>query len=167
MYSIRCLPPPLPIPLSCFGQRKMHFHTYFMLDRTASSSRMYFSVSFDGYIINVGWTLILGLPPKQNGRPIGYITLLMLISWPKCRLSHLHVWGLLCGLLPMAKLAELLLVVRHSGKVPNRKVAKSQLFMFLLWTKSLRWHHSVIIASFTLKITPVNCAYSWALPFLY
>ena len=33
-------------------------------------------------IINVGRTLILGLPRKQDGRPVGYITLLMLISRP-------------------------------------------------------------------------------------
>ena len=33
-------------------------------------------------IINVGKTLILGLPRKQDGRPVGYITLLMLISRP-------------------------------------------------------------------------------------
>ena len=39
-------------------------------------------------IINVGRTLILGSPPKQNGRPVGYIILLSLISpskrglWP-------------------------------------------------------------------------------------
>ena len=33
-------------------------------------------------IINVGRTLILGLPRKQDGRPIGYTTLLMLISRP-------------------------------------------------------------------------------------
>ena len=31
-------------------------------------------------IINVGRTLILGLPRKQDGRPVGYITLLTLIS---------------------------------------------------------------------------------------
>ena len=31
-------------------------------------------------INNVGRTLLLGFPPKQNGRPIGYITLLTLIS---------------------------------------------------------------------------------------
>ena len=34
-------------------------------------------------IINVGRTLILGLPRKQDGRPVGYITLLTLISRPK------------------------------------------------------------------------------------
>ena len=39
-------------------------------------------------IINVGRTLILGSPPKPNGCPVGYITLLSLISpskrghWP-------------------------------------------------------------------------------------
>ena len=33
-------------------------------------------------IINVGRTLILGLPRKQDGRPVGYITLLTLISRP-------------------------------------------------------------------------------------
>ena len=34
------------------------------------------------HIINVGRTLILGLPRKQDGRPVGYITLLTLISRP-------------------------------------------------------------------------------------
>ena len=33
-------------------------------------------------IINVGRTLILGLPRKQDGRPVGYITLLTPISRP-------------------------------------------------------------------------------------
>ena len=33
-------------------------------------------------IINVGRTLILGLQRKQDGRPVGYITLLTLISRP-------------------------------------------------------------------------------------
>ena len=33
-------------------------------------------------IINVGRTLILGLPRKEDGRPVGYITLLTLISRP-------------------------------------------------------------------------------------
>ena len=31
-------------------------------------------------IINVDKTLILGLPRKQNGRPVGYIALLSIIS---------------------------------------------------------------------------------------
>ena len=31
-------------------------------------------------INNVGRTLLLGLPRKQDGRPVGYITLLTLIS---------------------------------------------------------------------------------------
>ena len=31
-------------------------------------------------INNIGKTLLLGSPPKQNGRPVGYITLLTLIS---------------------------------------------------------------------------------------
>ena len=34
-------------------------------------------------INNVGRTLLLGSPPKQNGRPVGYITLLSLISLSK------------------------------------------------------------------------------------
>ena len=33
-------------------------------------------------IINVGRTLILGLPRKRDGRPVGFITLLTLISRP-------------------------------------------------------------------------------------
>ena len=79
---------------------------------------------------NVGRTLLLGLPQKQNGRPIVYIMLLMLISRPKRSLSHL--WGLLYGLLPMAKIAEPFLVVRITGKVPNRKVAKSRIVLLVL-----------------------------------
>ena len=79
----------------------------------------------------------------------------------------------LYGLLSMAKLSEPLLVVRHTGKVPNRKVAKSQsvhvlvlvlvlllvLVLVLVLDKSLRSHNSVIIG-FNLKITPIICAYS-------
>ena len=39
-------------------------------------------------IINVGRTLILGLPRKQDGRPVGYITLLTLISRPNCGVKN-------------------------------------------------------------------------------
>ena len=38
----------------------------------------------------------------------------------------------LFGLLAMAKVAEPLLVVRHIGKVPNRKVAKSRIVHVVL-----------------------------------
>ena len=50
--------------------------------------------------------------------------LLKLISPPKR--------SLLYGLLPMAKLAEPLLGVRDTGKVPNRKVAKSGIVLVLV-----------------------------------
>ena len=38
----------------------------------------------------------------------------------------------LCGLLQMAKLAESSMDVRNTGKVPNQKVAKSQIVLLLL-----------------------------------
>ena len=64
-------------------------------------------------IINVGRTLILGL--LQTKWPhITYITLLRLISPPKRR-----------------QLAEQLMGVRETGKVPNRKVAKSWIVLVL------------------------------------
>ena len=113
-------------------------------------------------IINVGRTLMLVLLRKQNCCPIGYITLLSLISRPKHRL--LHLWGLLYGLLPIANLAEPLLVVRHRQ---STKPEKWQNRIFLFWTKSLRSHSSVIIVDFSLKIAPISCAYSWAAPFRY
>ena len=39
-------------------------------------------------INNVGRTFLLGSPPKQNGRPVGYITLLTLISPPNRGLKN-------------------------------------------------------------------------------
>ena len=71
-----------------------------------------------------------GLPRKQNGRPIGYITLLTLISRPKRTLSHLR--RLIYGLLRMAKLAEPLMGVRNTSKVPSRKLAKSHFLLLIL-----------------------------------
>ena len=55
-------------------------------------------------IINVGKTLILGMPRKQNGHPIGYIVLLTLISPLKCGVQRLR--RLIYGQLLMAKLAD-------------------------------------------------------------
>ena len=77
-------------------------------------------------IINVDKTLILAMPPKQNGRPIGYtcITLLSIISSLKRRVWRL--WRLIYGLLTMAMLVGPLMDVRDSGKVRNRRAAKSQ-----------------------------------------
>ena len=45
-------------------------------------------------IINVGRMLVLGLPQEQNGRPIGYITLLMLtcISPPNRLINVYHYY---------------------------------------------------------------------------
>ena len=79
-------------------------------------------------------TLILGLPQKQNSHPIGYITLLTLISQLKRRL--LHLWTFLCGLVPMAKLAESLMGIGDTGKVRNRQVAKSQIILILILVKT-------------------------------
>ena len=59
----------------------------------------------DWSINNVGRTLLLGLPQKQNGRPIGYTTLLSLISPLKRGVQH--IWKLIYGLLTMAMLVEL------------------------------------------------------------
>ena len=51
-----------------------------------------------GHIINVGRTLILGLPRNQNRCPIGYITLLSIISLLKLGVQCL--WSLIYNLLP-------------------------------------------------------------------
>ena len=55
-------------------------------------------------IINVDKTLILALPRKQNRRPIGYITLLSIISPLKRRVLRLQ--SLIYALLTMVMLAE-------------------------------------------------------------
>ena len=77
-------------------------------------------------IINVGRTLILGLPRKQDGRPVGHITLLTIISRSNRGVKHI------CGPLPMAILTGLLIGVNDTGKVRNRKVAKSQIVLLLI-----------------------------------
>ena len=81
-------------------------------------------------IINVGRTLILGLPRKQDGRPVGYITLLTLISRPNRGLKNFrrHI----CGPLARAILTGPLTSVNDTGKVPNRKVAKSQIVLLII-----------------------------------
>ena len=55
----------------------------------------------------------------------------------------------------MAKLAEPLMGIKETGKVPNRKVPNRELFL----TKGLRLYNSIVIVVFTLKVTPMNCAY--------
>ena len=80
-------------------------------------------------IINVGRTLILGLPRKRNGCPIGYITLLLVVSQLKCGVQYL--WRFIYCLLMMAMLVGLLMFIKEPGKVQNRWVAKSQMFLFL------------------------------------
>ena len=120
--------------------------------------------TYTTYVNNVGRTLLLGLARKQNGRPIGYILLLTLISWPKGRLSHIR--RLIYGLIPMAKLVEPLVCVRNTGKLPNRKVLKSQIVLVLVLVlivdldKKLCSYNSGVTVGFTLKTTPMNCAYS-------
>ena len=87
-------------------------------------------------IINVGMMLILGLTRKQNGRPIGYITLVAIISRPKWKLSHVRALKFIYGLLPMTKLAEPFMAIRNTSKISNRNVAKSQIVLFLILDKS-------------------------------
>ena len=68
----------------------------------------------------------------------------------------------------MAKVAEPLMGVRNTSKVPNRKVAKLQIVLLVvvfvlilvLGTKVFHSHNSVTKVGFTSKITPINCAYS-------
>ena len=76
-------------------------------------------------INNVGRTLLLTLPRKQNGRPIGYITLLSIIAPVICRVRRL--WRLIYGLRTMAMLVGPLMDVKDPGKVRNRRVAKSRI----------------------------------------
>ena len=99
-------------------------------------------------IINIGRTLILELPPKQNTHPIGYITLLALTSQLKCRLP---TYELNYGLVPMEKLAELLMGVRNTGKAQSEKWQNRDLFLFLSLTKCLRSHNSVVVVGTSLK----------------
>ena len=77
-------------------------------------------------IPNVGRTLVLGLPRKQNGHPIGYITVVSIVSPLKRGVQRL--WRLFYGLLPTAMLVEPLIGVKDHGKGRNRRVAKSLLF---------------------------------------
>ena len=53
----------------------------------------------------------------------------------------------------MAKLAEPLIGVSNTGKVPNQKVAKSRIFLVLVLDKSF------VLVDTTLKITQTNCIY--------
>ena len=90
-----------------------------------------------------------------------------LVGVSVCLFPVTMVMKTLYGLLSMAKLAEPLLVVIHTGKVPNWKVAKSQivhalvlvLVLALVLEKSLFSHNSVRIVGFALKIAPIDCAY--------
>ena len=71
---------------------------------------------------SISRTLLLGLPQKESGQPVESIMLLTLISKPKFGLQH--ILRFLYGLLLMAKLPELLLNVRDTGKAQNQKVTK-------------------------------------------
>ena len=84
----------------------------------------------DIIINNVDKTLLLGLPRKQNGRPIGYITLLSVISPLKHGVQRL--WRLIYGLLTMAMLVGPLMGVKDPGKVQNRRVAESRIVLLIL-----------------------------------
>ena len=81
-------------------------------------------------INNVGRTLLLGLPRKQNLRPIGYITLLSNISPLKCGIQRL--WRIIYVLLAMAMLDGPLIDVKDLGKVRNRRVAKLQIVLVII-----------------------------------
>ena len=81
-------------------------------------------------INNVGRMLLLGLPRKQNGCPVEYITYQMLISSPKWGLQHLQ--RLIFGLLTMEMLAGPLLGDKDTGKVRNWRVAKSRIVLILI-----------------------------------
>ena len=85
---------------------------------------------------NVGRTLLLGLPQKQNGYPIGYITLLSVISPLKHAVQHL--WRFIYGLLMMAMLVELLMGVKDPGKVQNQRVIKLWIVTILI-KKFIPW----------------------------
>ena len=74
---------------------------------------------------------------KQNGRTIGYITILSIISPLKGGVQRLRT--LIYGLLTMAMLDGPLMSVNDPGKVRNSRVAKSQsFFFFLLLLTSIR-----------------------------
>ena len=81
-------------------------------------------------IINIDKTLILTLPRKQNGRPIGYITLLSIISPLKHGVQRL--WRLIYGVLTMAMLVGMLMGVKDPGKVRNRRVTKSRIVLLII-----------------------------------
>ena len=89
--------------------------------------------------------LILGLPQKQNGRPVGYITLLSIIFPLKRRVRRLC--RLIYGLLTMAMLIGPLMDVKDHGKVRNWRVAKLCIvfiIILLILVKSL-FHESSFI----------------------
>ena len=91
-------------------------------------------------INNIGRKLLLGLPQKQNGHPIGCITLPSLISPSKCGVQHL--WRLIYGLLTMAVLVGPLISVKDPSKVWNQQVAKSRIVcipILILIKKFIPW----------------------------
>ena len=81
-------------------------------------------------IINVGKKLILGLPQKQTGHPIGYSTLLLVIYHLKCGVQRL--WRFIYGLITMSMLIGALMGIKDPGKVQNWRVAKSRIVLLLL-----------------------------------
>ena len=91
--------------------------------KIANCSYSYFFILILIIIINVNKTLILGLPRKQNGRPVGYITLLPIVSPLErgVRSSRRLVHGLLKMTMPVGPLMD----VKDPSKVRNRRVAKS------------------------------------------
>ena len=74
--------------------------------------------------------LMLGLPRKQNGRPVGYITFLSIICLLKRGVRRL--WRLIYGQLTMAMLVGPLMDVKGPGKVWNQRVAKSRIVLIIL-----------------------------------
>ena len=108
----------------------VHTHHYWRRPKEAKTSRwecvllpIYSNTN------NVGRTLLLGLPRKQNGHPIGYIMLLSVISPLKGGVQCLR--RLSYGLLIVAMLVGPLMGVKNPCKVRNWQVAKSWIFLII------------------------------------
>ena len=77
-------------------------------------------------IINIDKTLILTLPRKQTGHPVGYYTSIDYIS---TKMQSRHLWRPIHGLLTMAMLVGQLMGVKDPSKARNQRVAKSRIVL--------------------------------------
>ena len=112
---------------------------------------------------DVGRTLLLGAPGKQNGQPVECFTLPTLISPPKRGFQYL--WSLIYGLLPMAKLTVPLICVRDTGKVRNREWQNRELLLFLFLSKSLFHDSSFVVVDAACAINKTQLGAPLAVPF--